>query len=713
MINLNIKKSIALSVSSYVGLIIFTLQFIFGVLFIISTTTLVNKIYENFVVDAYNNIQEQELIQQQNLKKHINFNKKILGDILSKTLYYIEDAKSSLLPFMDIEEIYAISVFDEENEHYAAIWREDKTVQYGKHIPENYPLEHRLYTTKKKIFNQKFSDVLVGSVTIYYSDASLKSVFKKQRQVTNQNLLDDKAEIIAIRKRFMILQFVGLGAIIFVFLAIIFYLTNKLIKIPIGHLEKTAHELAYGNLDHQIDTSREDELGSLARSFAYMRNAIQEKIVCLNEEIENKKQAEKKVRIFKTISDKANYGALIVDFDYNITYINEFHARVHGYAPSDLLGKNFSIFFDSDQMDIILRQDEKLKKEQVLNMVENWHTRKDGTQFPMLSNFAIIYEGEDTPSFIAIESVDITSIKAAEEKINTLNRDLEQRVIERTSQLEEAQKDLVESAHYAGMAEISIGVIHNVGNILNSLNISAEVTLSTITNSKTLSFLKANQLLEQNKSNLTDYLLHDPKGQKIPEFFLKLGKPLSEEHDYLLKEVNSIIRCSNLIKDVIATQQRYAKKGLHQEQLCLKTIVEDTLVLQQSSLYNANIEILREYTDTPDIKVEKSKLIHILMNLLNNAKDSLNSSNTDNKRICLKIGQNSDGAVFLKVSDNGLGIDDTQQSQIFNHGFTTKVDGHGFGLHTCANYMTEMSGTIHVSSAGLGKGAQFTLIFSS
>lgn len=165
------------------------------------------------------------------------------------------------------------------------------------------------------------------------------------------------------------------------------------------------------------------------------------------------------------------------------------------------------------------------------------------------------------------------------------------------------------------------------------------------------------------------------------------------------------------MKEVISTQQSYAKSGFHSEKLILSDLVEDALKIQESSLKKWGVKLNKEYSDVPECMGQKSKLIQVITNLVKNAKEAMNDNDDYNrpKEMLIETGMVSDTAIFLKIQDNGCGIDKEQLTKIFNHGFTTKETGHGFGLHTCANAMTEMRGALKVDSEGLQKGATFTV----
>src|SRR5581483_612076 len=110
----------------------------------------------------------------------------------------------------------------------------------------------------------------------------------------------------------------------------------------------------------------------------------------------------------------------------------------------------------------------------------------------------------------------------------------------------------------------------------------------------------------------------------------------------------------------------------------------------------------------PEVTVEKHKVLQILVNLIRNAKHACEEQNPAEKRLTVRVAGCGD-RVQIVVSDNGTGIPAENLIRIFNHGFTTKKEGHGFGLHTSALAAKEMGGALLVHSAGPGLGATFTL----
>ncbi|GAA5520776.1 ATP-binding protein [Aliifodinibius salicampi] len=289
-----------------------------------------------------------------------------------------------------------------------------------------------------------------------------------------------------------------------------------------------------------------------------------------------------------------------------------------------------------------------------------------------------------------------------EEKNSALN--------ETVQELHATRDELVHKAHKAGMADLATGVLHNIGNILNSVNISTNQIKQTLTHSSLSDFKKANELLDSHKDNLEEFIIEDPRGKKLLKYYQKLEEPLEAEHKKLKTHCKRLNQKIQLMIEVIDTQQDYARVGRLNEQVQLEQIVEDTLTLQAGSIDRHSLDIVKDFGETQPVIVQKSKLIHILINLFKNAKEAMADNLSHDKEIIIRTYQDEEH-VYLSISDKGEGITSENRSKIFNHGFTTKTEGHGYGLHSCANYMSEMDGKIRVESEGIGKGATFILVF--
>lgn len=276
-----------------------------------------------------------------------------------------------------------------------------------------------------------------------------------------------------------------------------------------------------------------------------------------------------------------------------------------------------------------------------------------------------------------------------------------------------AQAKLVETAHSAGMAEIATGVLHNIGNILNSVNISTEEISGTLKSSKVKGFLKANDLVNKNLDNVSYFFTDHPKGRLIPGYYISLGEAIKEEHQIMTDEIKALSDKVSMMRDVISTQQNYAKATLYTEDIILSDLIEDALKLQLASLRKQGVKIKKDFRAHPRGMISKVKLVHVLTNLIKNGKEAMNVNEKMNKpqELIIRIEEPETNIVEISILDNGCGISEDNIDKIFNHGFTTKRNGHGFGLHTCANFMTEMGGSLTATSEGDMKGACFTLRF--
>ena len=276
--------------------------------------------------------------------------------------------------------------------------------------------------------------------------------------------------------------------------------------------------------------------------------------------------------------------------------------------------------------------------------------------------------------------------------------------------LEKAHKELVDASRSAGMAEVATGVLHNVGNVLNSLNVSASVIATGLRMSKAESLAKLGALLREQHANLAPFLTNDPKGKRVPEFLASLARHAVEERDRMLQEIAGLQKNIDHIKDIVSMQQTYATMIGVTESLDAVAMMEDSLRMNAGALVRHDVSVTRDFQPVPPLLGEKAKILQILVNLIRNAKYACDETGMAGKRVTLRIAPApAAGRVQLIVEDNGVGIAAENLTRIFGHGFTTRPNGHGFGLHSAANAAREMKGTLTVYSAGKGKGATFTL----
>ncbi|MDY6824855.1 MAG: AAA family ATPase [Thermodesulfobacteriota bacterium] len=302
-------------------------------------------------------------------------------------------------------------------------------------------------------------------------------------------------------------------------------------------------------------------------------------------------------------------------------------------------------------------------------------------------------------------------INEAKEEIRAHRDHLEDMVDERTRALKTAQQELIRNAHQAGMADIAVGVLHNIGNVLNSVKTSLYSASHTANASKGFKgFARANALLEENIETIEDFIINDPKGKKLMEYYLDIGRIFQADRDKLKADLTRLADKTDMISDIIAAQQSYAVAGGLREDIDISEIIRDALTMQSESLNNHHIKLSTDFEAVSPVTVEKTKLIHVLINIIRNAKDAMKERPADQRELNISL-RSVEGVVVVEAKDTGQGIPPENLEGIFAHGFTTKPEGHGFGLHTSANYMTEMGGRMWAESDGPGKGSTFILEF--
>jgi PAS domain S-box-containing protein len=272
-----------------------------------------------------------------------------------------------------------------------------------------------------------------------------------------------------------------------------------------------------------------------------------------------------------------------------------------------------------------------------------------------------------------------------------------------------SQQKLLETSRLAGMAEVATGVLHNVGNVLNSVNVSTGLVVEKLRRSKVSKLGKAAALLSARNGDLGDYLTHDPSGQKLPDYLSKLSQYLVEENTQLLSEVDLLARNIEHIKEVVAVQQSYAKVSGVFETLQAEQLVEDSIAMNIGAFERHGVILERKFSPSPAVRVDRHRVLQILINLLRNAKYALDDVQRLDKRITVSIAPVGEKSVHVVVKDNGIGISQENLALVFTHGFTTRKNGHGFGLHSGALAAQEMGGSLRAESLGVRRGAIFTL----
>jgi len=448
----------------------------------------------------------------------------------------------------------------------------------------------------------------------------------------------------------------------------------------------------------------------LARSATARSYQVTTANLKLIEEVSERRRAEQALQevteLQRGIVTHAAYSVISTNPKGIITSFNPAAEKMLGYRADEVINKmSLAAFHDPIEMEqraaaLSKELGDEIKpgfdvfvarsRRGVAEQSEWIYIRKDSARIPV--NLAITTlrnnSGEIT-GYIGIAG-DISELKHA------------------VSDLEATHSKLVEASRRAGMAEVATNVIHDIGNVLNSVNTSCSVVLTKVRESRIGTISKTAKLLDENSTDFATFFQEDPRGQKLPGFLEKVSAQLYKEREEVLTEISLLSKNIDHIRDTISMQQNYAMMSGVQEHFAIVDLIEDSLMMNGDSFVRHRVEIVKHYQEVPLVDVEKHKVLQILINLIGNARQACEHSTNDPKCVTINVRHSGD-FVITDIIDNGIGIPRENMTRIFAHGFTTKKEGHGFGLHGSSLAAKQMGGNLTVMSEGTGKGSTFSL----
>jgi PAS domain S-box-containing protein len=407
--------------------------------------------------------------------------------------------------------------------------------------------------------------------------------------------------------------------------------------------------------------------------------------------IAERKKAEEKLQLFRNLIERSNDCIFAVEPKWGrFLDVNNRACDSLGYKRKELL--NMMTIRDIEESlpddSSWQKQTEELRQKSDI-VKQGRYKRKDGTTFFVETSLKLVTQ--EKQDYIIAIARDITERKLAE------------------TELKKAQDKLLDTAREVGMAEVATGVLHNVGNVLNSVSVTAESVQKRVRNSKISYLSDVVSLLEEHASELGAFMTTEERGKKLPAFLGNLSKELVDEQERCLEALEALTKHVQHVGDIIQLQQSHSKtKGLI-EPTSIAELMEDTLQINAEALTRNNVEVKRDLANLPTLLLDRHKVMQILTNLISNAVYALSQSGRDDKTLAIHVKEPKSGHLRIDVCDNGIGIPKENLTRIFEHGFTTKKKGHGFGLHSTALSANELNGSIIAHSDGPGKGAVFTV----
>lgn len=394
---------------------------------------------------------------------------------------------------------------------------------------------------------------------------------------------------------------------------------------------------------------------------------------------------------FRLVWETSADGMRLVNREGIVLLANKSYCRMVGKTKAEVEGKPLSIVHCAENADYIQRKHrEEMAGKSFKSHLETEVTLWNGKKIWFGLSNSLLELPEEPPLLLTIFH-DITQRKQAE------------------AELKAVHDQLLETSRQAGMAEVATSVLHNVGNVLNSVNVSSSLIREKVKKSRVANLNKVVGLLQEHGRDLPKFFASDARAGQLPGYLSQLTSHLAGERDEMLEEIASLVHNIEHIKEIVAMQQSYAKVSGISESLHVADLVEDALRMNAGAMERHGVQVIREYSDVPPVLVEKHKVLQILVNLMRNAKYALDESKAEVREMRLRIDAKDDEFVRISVIDNGIGIPKENLTRVFNHGFTTRKDGHGFGLHSGALAARELGGALIAYSDGIGKGAIFTL----
>ena len=390
----------------------------------------------------------------------------------------------------------------------------------------------------------------------------------------------------------------------------------------------------------------------------------------------------------KAVLDNLTESVVILDKDEQIIFGNDAFGKTVEEAENTFVGRKLSIF--------PWIQPRQKQEHSELPWVQTLENKTAEANIPLILKTK---SGDKRTS--VVNSVPILSAGGEHRGIMTSFTDV--------TELEEKNTELIKMSRDAGMAEIATNVLHNIGNMLNNVNVSATAIGDTLSQSKLLKLQEVSKMLQEHSENIGAFLTEDERGKHILPYLFKTIDILLSEHEDVTKTIQTLRNNIEHIKTTIRSQQNYAKVQACEEVVSVQEIIKDAVKMNAAALNSQNIDLVQEFDDIDYVCIDRSRILQIVVNLIKNAAESLSESDVKDKRIVIKCNKPDENQLHIEVVDNGIGIAEENIAKIFAHGYTTKSAGHGFGLHGCALSAKEMGGTLTAHSQGPGLKTSFML----
>ena len=323
----------------------------------------------------------------------------------------------------------------------------------------------------------------------------------------------------------------------------------------------------------------------------------------------------------------------------------------------------------------------------------------------------------EQPRVVCAEVMDLSNafntmtdkLRSSYRQLDEYSKGLEQKVEERTKALKEAQASLLQRAHEAGMAEMAVGILHNIGNAITPAKICASIILKRLEESPMR--LHAGEAVRQLEGVVAGAVADPAERERLLGILHLLPDGIKDEYEWLAEEVARIRDKQEHIESIIKLQMRYARLIGALAAVDVNRVLADALRMLDQSLSKRGVRLETDFGVVPPVFIEEAKLLQVFVNLIKNGYQAM-AETLPGQRV-LKLSTSFEagepGQVVFVIRDAGDGFSPEEEKNLFIYGYSTKEKGSGFGLHSCANYLIANGGTITAASSGKGMGAEFVV----
>lgn len=267
------------------------------------------------------------------------------------------------------------------------------------------------------------------------------------------------------------------------------------------------------------------------------------------------------------------------------------------------------------------------------------------------------------------------------------------------------QEELIASSRRAGMAEVATGILHNVGNVMNSVNVATGLVQDQLKDNMSRSLKAAAELLEK-EEDLVCFFKNDPRAKHLPGFLAQMHKNSLSLGEQLIELREKV----EYVNQVVAEQQAFASHADVSELVDMDILLTEVLANHRESLAQTGIQVTLRSEISFTIKTDRHRVSRVLQSLIQNSIESIQLAQPPAPKLILEILEQSE-EILLSVVDNGIGIAPSNVKNIFRHGCRTS-DGNkrgNYSLHQCACSMEEIGAKLTAKSEGPGSGTSFTV----